>query len=105
MVLIDGVGRRNSHGIITLRIDSRQRIRCALVAFKELCASNPLRELHRIVLLEFRRRNIRQVTAPTRVINANSDSRLRLGYFEASQGSEDAVAHECSGADRTIIRT
>ena len=86
------------------RLNSRNRISCALVTREKFRTGYALRQLFGITL-ELRGRDVGQVTSPARIIDANPSSLHPFANLESGQLRNDAIAHERAHPNRTIIRS
>src|SRR5262249_10841445 len=69
VMLINRMRRRDAHGIATFGSYTGDRVSCAFVARQELSPFDPLRQMRSVMLLEFRWRDVSQVTAPARIVD------------------------------------
>ena len=102
MVLIDWVRRGLPNGILSCRIDPRDRIRDATVAMEKSCAFDEFGDCIPVRPLPLRRRDIGDVAPPSRVVHMDVTI-VPNGGRQARRLGDHAISHEGAHTHKPII--
>ncbi len=102
-VLVNRMGRAGADRVLAIRVHPRHRIRDSLVGREEFRPAHGRRKLAQGSSFKFRRRHVRKVPAPARVLDFHPSCTRARAHRQSRAVGQDACAHEGGGADGGVV--